>query len=596
MANELSAIDHTLPTTHSGKQVCAIVSAEDSGATQLFPAMIEKAFMKLHGGYEFPGSNSGADLQTLIGWIPETIDLRSNQFARETTWSRFRAAYERGDCLATLGTGKQPVDMPQRRRHLLASHSYPILDISSDRMVSILDSWEGTPQSSSPDDIVAVVENLDLTAGNTNRILKFSWEEICEIFDTLYLSWNPAIWKHQTNLHRTWKPAKEMNGMPINHSMTLGIPGDDDVSRDEICVLLIRHLMDKTTHSPFVALHVGQAFGRIQSSGLDSRKQTYTDSSHVLRRVQPYSNRVSIVTSIDDCSSSVHYTLTVLSNTPVSFDETPDNYLYSTRLESAFTLGTAGGNIEHPTFMINPQWHLKFLADPSRSRSSTTEKPKIRITLEAGRELPLNACLAWSSGERITELVKGDIVADTGEYSYGLAAFAGEVKASDYTLIVSSFSPRDLGDFALTFESSSRFELEPIRQEGAGMFKKVIKGAWEGAKAAGSPRFGKYEQNPVIDLTVSATCQMKLRLRLIKPNPSAALNVTVFQSLDTGQGKEVLTSGPYSDAICGTATKATTLPKGKYVMIPSTFAAGIQERWELIVYHSKAEVKVALRD
>lgn len=82
----------------------------------------------------------------------------------------------------------------------------------------------------------------------------------------------------------------------------------------------------------------------------------------------------------------------------------------------------------------------------------------------------------------------------------------------------------------------------------------------------------------------------------MKPNPSAALNVTVFQAQDTRQGKEIMTSGPYSDAICGTATKLVTLAKGQYAIVPSTFTPGVQERWELTVYHNKAEVKVALRD
>lgn len=57
--------------------------------------------------------------------------------------------------------------------------------------------------------------------------------------------------------------------------------------------------------------------------------------------------------------------------------------------------------------------------------------------------------------------------------SYAYLSIAG-----DYTLVVSAFDPRHIGKFFLRVESSDKFEITPILQEGAGMFSKVVRGEW----------------------------------------------------------------------------------------------------------------------
>ena len=50
--------------------------------------------------------------------------------------------------------------------------------------------------------------------------------------------------------------------------------------------------------------------------------------------------------------------------------------------------------------------------------------------------------------------------------------------AGDYTVVVSAFDSRHTGPYILQVESSLRFDLTPIPQEGSGMFSKVIRGEW----------------------------------------------------------------------------------------------------------------------
>jgi len=54
----------------------------------------------------------------------------------------------------------------------------------------------------------------------------------------------------------------------------------------------------------------------------------------------------------------------------------------------------------------------------------------------------------------------------------------GYVTEGDFTLVVSAFSPTHLGEFSLLVSSSRWVEVDPIPQEGAGMFAKTMRGEW----------------------------------------------------------------------------------------------------------------------
>ena len=66
-------IDDRLPVSRSPRMLHVI---DRNNPSLLWPALVEKAYLKVRGGYDFPGSNSGTDLWVLTGWIPEQIFLQ----------------------------------------------------------------------------------------------------------------------------------------------------------------------------------------------------------------------------------------------------------------------------------------------------------------------------------------------------------------------------------------------------------------------------------------------------------------------------------------------------------------------------------------
>lgn len=66
-------IDDRLPASRTSRALHVI---DRNNPDVLWPALVEKAYLKVRGGYDFPGSNSGTDLWVVTGWIPEQLFLQ----------------------------------------------------------------------------------------------------------------------------------------------------------------------------------------------------------------------------------------------------------------------------------------------------------------------------------------------------------------------------------------------------------------------------------------------------------------------------------------------------------------------------------------
>lgn len=119
-------IDDYLPVGSHNQLLCSYSNNKNEFWVQL----IEKAYMKVMGGYDFPGSNSNIDLNALTGWIPERNAIRLNDpdFNANAIFDRLQTGLSMGRCVMTVATGELS-DVECERTGLVSTHAYAVLDM-----------------------------------------------------------------------------------------------------------------------------------------------------------------------------------------------------------------------------------------------------------------------------------------------------------------------------------------------------------------------------------------------------------------------------------------------------------------------------------
>ncbi|KDQ56387.1 hypothetical protein JAAARDRAFT_310571 [Jaapia argillacea MUCL 33604] len=617
------SIDDKLPFSSTGTLMCMSTGRKRC----LWPSLVGKAYMKLMGGYDFPGSNSCIDLHALIGWIPEHLEIKGPKFEREKTWSRISQGFTSGNCLITIGTGRDPVQWSGVE--LLPEHSYAVIGVDDDggeRTLTLLDPWiNGSDTTSTslptiyptlvPDNVASAMGRM--TIADKPRTMHIPWMDICGLLDSVYVSWNPGLFRGNLVFHGSWKSENQEGENRSYHSqLRLTLPPQSHSHDVIVWVLLTRHVVDRQMAQEYISLRVqvqdddGGNVRVMVGNTAGENEGTYTNSPHALVRTtiqgstlsSSTSSALNIIASYEGQVPDVGYTITAYSSSAnIQWAEDPAAPPFSKTIEGTLTTKNSGGNCTFPSFMTNPQYHLRIhpSTTPSTSRSPVAgsqrgkTKSRIGLSVEGGRDLPLNVVVVWSSGERITELVENDVAATSGAYNYGYAHTSRELTDGDYTVIVSSFNPYNTGPFTLKVESSQRFDLEPVPSEGAGMYTKTIRGVWDEETSGGGPSSNKYWSNPMFEVRVRTASQIKIRLQLLQPSPSTSLNVTLFSPSGPQYVEHpstnlnmLSTSGPYSDANSGVITPQINVKPGTYIILPSTYRNGIYAAFRLIVFSS----------
>ncbi|KAM0471640.1 hypothetical protein ACHAPX_009297 [Trichoderma viride] len=459
-------IDDRLPASGTDR---ALFVVNRHNSYLLWPALLEKAYLKVRGGYDFPGSNSGTDLWVLTGWIPEQLFLQREAFDIDETWDRVKAAYEIENVIITLGTGHISAEEGDIMG-LIGEHDYAVQAIdSSSRKFLVKNPWRprfDTPSSSEKDSGNAISPS----AGT----FWLSIEDIAQHFESMYFNWNPALFTHRQDRHFAWDiPTKEFAASLVRNpqfsitSQTGGV----------VWILLSRHFADaeleiarnKSGSLAAVASQLGfmsilvfdkQGY-KVQLSDGPTYCGPLVDSPQTLARIESRAGKAYtvVIDQQDLALASYTFTLSVFANGPVDVQEAGEEMRYFTEQQGAWNRRNAGGNSGCTTYFLNPQYKLSVSRATSISALLATSNKDVHVHID----------LIWARGKRANTVRRKDLVVSSGEYRRGCASAELEMlEAGDYTLVCSTFEAQQTADFTLRIGSMMPVTIEPIPADTAG--------------------------------------------------------------------------------------------------------------------------------
>ncbi|KAK4332153.1 hypothetical protein RTBOTA2_000306 [Rhodotorula toruloides] len=573
----VNAIDDKLPVTADGRSSFACTRRRD----QLWPALVEKAYLTVMGGYDFAGSNSANDLYALSGWIPEYISLRSS-FRSEKTWIRLRDGFESGKCVLTVGTGKT-TDDALVKAGLVPSHNYTVIDIREDggrRELVLVNPWR-PPEPADLTEVDSWTAGLRraLLGSDGPATLVVDWDALSAHFASLHVNWDPSAFFNSCTAHVLIR-------LPVayRHTVTLRLKVEaTSPAPSEVWLLAARHTFNPLEKGECIGITVSRSLGGSAGDAklrLDDAS-SLSDNLCDLYRFLPESgvDTYDLVITHEGSADDFAVTLRAYSNDKINFAAGPPPLPYSCGIRGAWTTSTAGGNHTCHTFLNNPQYSLKLSPPPG----SSTRTAELHVVAETDKDSPINARVVFGKGERIDRLEDRDLLAGDASYSYGRSSCSSaRVAAGSYTLVVSSFQPQHLADFSLSVKSNFIVELSPIPPEGAGAYARQAKGCWTPGEDGGSKNVLR---NPRFSLRLEKAANVKIRLQT--PNEPKLVSLFVYSVGSDGQpDKLVATSGSYADYPCGVVTPLFRLDPREdgYIVVPSTYQAAVHVPFQLLLY------------
>ncbi|KAL4158546.1 hypothetical protein PRNP1_004322 [Phytophthora ramorum] len=377
-------IDDLLPVSGSTGQ---LLSSCTTRKNELWVSLVEKAYLKLNGGYDFPGGNSGIDLFALTGWIPERVpvnELIDAPSKEERLWEQLKSAFHYGDCIITMSTG----DISKQEAKtigLVPMHVYAVLNVyelanpegnsdsSSDgkktRLLQVKNPWrkmgwkgpysrhDKTRWDSVIGDELRAYQNqfyatevteAEASSGQQDDgLFWIDFDSVKQYFESLYMNWNPELFPYKGVCHEHWPV--ELG--PVNDSLTLGFnpqysltfskstPGENGATTSAgsctVWVLLSRHVstIERDTDyssQQFLTLHVyrGAPGKRVFYNHCAVSRGAYSNNPHTLVSLDldladDSEPSFTLVASQYEKFAALDYTLSIFSTRPYTCEPIP---------------------------------------------------------------------------------------------------------------------------------------------------------------------------------------------------------------------------------------------------------------------------------
>jgi calpain-7 len=343
-------IDDMLPVDEGGNLLCSFSDDRD----EFWVSIIEKAYIKVMGGYDFPGSNSGVDLHTMSGWIPERLSFKD---AATKDFDRMFKALHKGDVLLTIATGALG-NLESERAGLVPSHAYALLDlrlVDGIRLLKVKNPWSHLRWKGkySPFDktnwtpklLATLKYNLKEAQSVDNGVFWIDWDSVKTFFDVIYMNWNSCLFTHRVTIHHCWHqmegPVKDSYNMERNPQFRLTVTSNSEPS---VWILLSRHIThidDFADNKEYITVHVFAGGKRIYYPDDAIHMGTKINSPHYIVKLAPPRGTTdyTLVISQYEKATTQNFSLRAFGSTDIQMVPIPDDFPKEERLngEVAYT-------------------------------------------------------------------------------------------------------------------------------------------------------------------------------------------------------------------------------------------------------------------